>query len=311
VKAGTVLIRLDPRDHQVALDRAEAELADAEATARAARVGVPIASTTTTSELRNTEAAEVAARQEVDMANARLAEADANCTKAAADLQRYSQLVEKNEVPRQQYDSAVATDKAARATLDAARAAVANAQTHVRQAEERVRSAETGPQQVAVTRSRAGAAAAMVQRAGAAVEQARLNLEVEAIEKVVQDHAVGVERRTRIEPFRFAPRDKTLDVIRRDHSYVRLGCNVLGKQVQNVVVLLRRHGLAEGADVFDEFGNCGVERHGRFGLGGFFDLEATRARGELEAFLLLCLDRFCRRDPPPPGAVFSRLLATR
>ena len=115
------------------------------------------------------------------MANARLAEADANYTKAAADLQRYSQLVEKNEVPRQQYDTAVATDKAARATLDAARAAVANAQSHVRQAEEQVRSAETGPQQVAVTRSRAGAAAAMVQRAQAAVEQARLNLEYTTI----------------------------------------------------------------------------------------------------------------------------------
>ena len=181
VKTGTVLIRLDPRDYQVALDRAEAELADAEATARAAQVGVPITSTTTTSELRNTEAAEAAARQEVDMANARLAEADANYTKAAADLQRYSQLVKKNEVPRQQYDTAVATDKAARATLDAARAAVANAQSHVRQAEEQVRSAGTGPQQVAVTRSRAGAAAAMVQRARAAVEQARLNLEYTTI----------------------------------------------------------------------------------------------------------------------------------
>ena len=181
VKAGTVLIRLDPRDYQVALDRAEAELADAEGTARAARVGVPIASTTTTSELRNTEAAEVAARQEVDMANARLAEADANYTKAAADLQRYSQLVEKSEIPRQQYDAAVATEKAAGATLNAARAAVANAQSRVRQAEAQVRTAETGPQQVLVTRSRAGAAAAKVQRARADVEQARLNLEYTTI----------------------------------------------------------------------------------------------------------------------------------
>jgi membrane fusion protein, multidrug efflux system len=181
VKAGTVLIRLDPRDYQVALDRAEAELADAEGTARAARVGVPIASTTTTSELRNTEAAEVAARQEVDMANARLAEADANYTKAAADLQRYRQLVEKSEIPRQQYDTAVASEKAARATLDAARAAVASAQSRVRQAEAQVRTAETGPQQVLASRSRAGAAAARVQRARAAVEQARLNLEYTTI----------------------------------------------------------------------------------------------------------------------------------
>ncbi len=177
VKAGIMLIRLDPRDYQVALDRAEAELADAEATSRAAQVGVPITSTTTTSELSNVEAAEAAARQEVDMANARLAEAEANYAKAAADLQRYSQLVEKNEIPRQQYDTAVTNEKAVRATLNAAGAAVATAQSRVRQAEAQVRAAGTGPQQVAVTRSRAGAAAAMVQRARAAVEQAHLNLE--------------------------------------------------------------------------------------------------------------------------------------
>lgn len=181
VKAGTVLIRLDPRDYQVALDRAEAELADAEGNSTAAQVGVPIASTATTSELRNAEAAEAAAQQEVDMANARLAEAAAHYTKAAADLQRYSQLVEKSEIPRQQYDAAVAAEKTARAILDAARAAVANAQSRVRQAEAQVRTAGTGPQQVLVTRSRAGSAAAKVQRARADVEQARLNLEYTTI----------------------------------------------------------------------------------------------------------------------------------
>jgi membrane fusion protein, multidrug efflux system len=177
VKAGTVLIRLDPRDYQVALDRAEAELGDAEATSRAAQAGVPITSTTTASELRNMEAAEAAARQEVDMANARLAEAEANYARTTADLERYRQLVEKNEIPRQQYDTAVTNEKASRATLDATRAAVASAQSRVRQAEAQVRAAGTGPQQVAVTRSRAGAAAAMVQRARSAVEQAHLNLE--------------------------------------------------------------------------------------------------------------------------------------
>lgn len=181
VKAGTVLIRLDPRDYQVALDRAEAELADAEGNSTAAQVGVPIASTATTSELRNAEAAKAAAQQDVDMANARLAEAGAHYTKAAADLQRYSQLVEKSEIPRQQYDAAVTAEKTARAVLDAARAAVANAQSRVRQAEAQVRTAGTGPQQVLVTRSRAGSAAAKVQRARADVEQARLNLEYTTI----------------------------------------------------------------------------------------------------------------------------------
>jgi membrane fusion protein, multidrug efflux system len=181
VKAGTVLVRLDPKDYQVALDRAQAELADAEASARAAHAGVPLTSATTTSELRNAEAALAAAQQEVDMATARVAEAEANYGKAAADERRYSQLVEKNEIPRQQYETAVANEKAAQATVSATQAAVATAQSHVRQAEAQVQGAQTAPQQVAVTRARAGAASAAVQRAQAAVEQARLNLQYTTI----------------------------------------------------------------------------------------------------------------------------------
>ena len=43
IEAGTVVAEIDPRDYQVAVDRARAELADAEAAATAARTGVPIA----------------------------------------------------------------------------------------------------------------------------------------------------------------------------------------------------------------------------------------------------------------------------
>jgi len=49
VKAGDVLVEIDPRDYQIAVDRAKAELADAQATASAARTGVPIAQVETRS----------------------------------------------------------------------------------------------------------------------------------------------------------------------------------------------------------------------------------------------------------------------
>ena len=49
VEAGTVLVEIDPRDYQVAVDRAKAELADAEAAAIAAQSNVPITSTSTES----------------------------------------------------------------------------------------------------------------------------------------------------------------------------------------------------------------------------------------------------------------------
>src|SRR5277367_1329639 len=44
VKAGTVLGEIDPKDFQVALDQAKAELADAQASAQALNINVPIAS---------------------------------------------------------------------------------------------------------------------------------------------------------------------------------------------------------------------------------------------------------------------------
>ena len=176
VEAGTVLVELDPTDYEVDLRRAEAELANAIANASAARTNVPIASTTTSSQLQTAQANLASAQKQVDAAEARLREAQANYTKAARDLARYKQLVERDEIPRQQYDYAVAAEQAARASVDSARAAVASARSQVAQAEAQVREASTAPQQLAVSRAKAGSAIAGVQKNQAAVDQARLNL---------------------------------------------------------------------------------------------------------------------------------------
>ena len=176
VKAGDILVQLDPKDYEVALARARADLADAQAAARAAQTGVPITSTTTTSQTSTAEANLNAAQKEVDAAKARLLEAQANYNKVSQDLKRYEQLLAKDEISRQQYDAAVAAEQGASATVEAARAAVAAAGSHVSQAEAGVRSAQTGPQQIQVTNARAKAAEAAVQRAQATVQQAELNL---------------------------------------------------------------------------------------------------------------------------------------
>ncbi|HKB55476.1 MAG TPA: HlyD family secretion protein, partial [Ramlibacter sp.] len=177
VEHGAVLVQLDPRDYQVALQRAEAELADAEANAQAAHTGVPMLTTTTSSTLLTSHANVVAVQREVDAAQARVREAQANYTRTQQDLKRYQELVKKDEISQQQYDAAVANNAAAQAALQAAQAAVATAQSHVVQAQEQVRSAQTAPQQVAISQARAGAATALVQQKQAAVAQARLNLE--------------------------------------------------------------------------------------------------------------------------------------
>jgi membrane fusion protein (multidrug efflux system) len=181
VRRGQILAQLDPKDYQVALEKAEGDLADAIATARAAQTGVPITSTTSRSNISVSDAALNAARDEVDSAQAQVGEANANYVKAAQDLKRYQQLVEKDEISRQQYDAAVAAEQAARATLEASRSAVATAQSHVAQAQANVRAAQIAPQQIAQFRARAGAAEAAVKTRQAAVDQAKLNLEYTTI----------------------------------------------------------------------------------------------------------------------------------
>src|SRR5213083_3094976 len=177
VNAGTPLVQIDPRDYQVAVDRAKADYADALAAAQAAQVNVPITSVSTGSQLstaqadvENARAGISVARQQFDAARAQLLQAEANNVKAQNDLVRYKQLVDKEEVSQQQYDQALAAAKASAAAVEAARASAAaaeqqvtQAQSKLAQAEANLRSASTAPQQVAAIRSRAQSALAQVQ----------------------------------------------------------------------------------------------------------------------------------------------------
>ncbi len=224
VDAGAVLLQIDTKDYEVALAREEANLADARASLEGARSGVPITSATTQSQVTGTEAnlermragvtaavAELdAARSRQQTAQAHLREAAANHMRVAQDLERVKQLIVKDEVSRQQYDSAVALEEAARASEDAAKSEVTEAahavsvaesrlqqaNRQVEQAQADVRSAQTGPDQVAVTRARAAAAEARVKQAEAAVEQARLNLGYTTIRSVT----CGIVSKKSVEP---------------------------------------------------------------------------------------------------------------
>jgi membrane fusion protein, multidrug efflux system len=190
VQAGTPLVEIDPRDYQVALDRAKADYADAVALADAARVNVPITSVNTSSQVstaeadvENAQAGIAAARQQSEAAKAQLDEAEAINVKAQEDLVRYRQLVDKQEISQQQYDQALSAARASEAAVNAARASALAAEHEVRQADARrlqaeaaLRSARTGPEQVATTRSRAQSAVAEVDLKKAALDQAQLNL---------------------------------------------------------------------------------------------------------------------------------------
>src|SRR5258708_23643751 len=51
VKAGDVVVRIDPRDFEVAVARAQADLADAQATLLSTRTNVPVTDTSTSTQL--------------------------------------------------------------------------------------------------------------------------------------------------------------------------------------------------------------------------------------------------------------------
>ena len=196
VKAGDLLVELDPKDYEVALARAKADLANAEANAAAARVGVPLTTTTSSSQLAAADAAVNAANREIESARARVQEAQANYTKAADDLKRMEQLVQKDEVSRQQYDASVAAANASKATLAAADAAVATAEGRAAQARAQADSAHTVPEQIKVTRAKSEAAAAEVERDKAALAQAELNLQYTKVTAPVD----GILSKRSVEP---------------------------------------------------------------------------------------------------------------
>jgi membrane fusion protein (multidrug efflux system) len=204
VKAGDVLVRIDPRDFEVALAKAEADLRDSEATLESSRIDVPITSTNTESQLKTANSTRVDAtaslqgsRRQLDAAQARLEsaqaqvrEAEANLKKAGDDVVRYKMLVDKNEIPRQQYDTAVSAAAAVQATLDSRKASVREAEQNIvvaqstveqagqriTQADASIESAMTAPKQVAASEARAKAALAQVAQKRALVDQAKLNL---------------------------------------------------------------------------------------------------------------------------------------
>ncbi|MGA9898042.1 MAG: HlyD family secretion protein [Terriglobales bacterium] len=190
VQKGDVLVEIDPKDYEVAVEQAQANLASAEATAESLNITVPITSVSTSSQLsfsasdvQNANAGIMAAEAQLTAAQAQLQQAEANDVKAQDDLVRYKALVDKREVAEQVYDQALAAAKASTASVAAAHANEAAAQQAVRQAKSRLgesqanqRSAETGPQQVSSSQARARAAVGDVQQKRAALEQAQLNL---------------------------------------------------------------------------------------------------------------------------------------
>jgi membrane fusion protein, multidrug efflux system len=204
VHKGDVLVVTDPTDYKVAVDRAQADYEESQASAQAAQYGVPVSSVGSFTQIRsasadmaNAQAGVLAAQKQVEAAQAQIAEAQATAQKLNADVTRYRMLLDKKEISQQQFDQATSSATAANATVTAreaallaARAQVLQAQSRVEQAHAEEQNAQVTPKQVAATEARAKSADAQVLRYKTALDQAQLNLNYTTIVAPV-DGVVG------------------------------------------------------------------------------------------------------------------------
>jgi membrane fusion protein (multidrug efflux system) len=205
VKAGQVLVRIDPRDYQARADQAKAALALAENQAKAAEVGVPMTQETTQSYTSSADAQLASAQAEYDrtksayqkdstaeleFARANVDARQADSDRAQADLARMKPLVEKAEISELQFDAYRAAARVSESTLAAAKDQLAaaersaeiskdamlGAKAKVDIARAGIQQARANNRQVPIKQADAAAAVAAVAQAKANLEAAELQL---------------------------------------------------------------------------------------------------------------------------------------
>jgi membrane fusion protein, multidrug efflux system len=210
VKAGQVLVGIDPRDYQVKVDQAKAALALAMSQAQGAQVGVPWTQGVTESGSSAAEArlaaaqadyekaklaSEVAAGADLAYAAAEVDKQKADNERAQADLERMKLLVGKGEISQQQFDAFQSAARAAASELrareerlasagkniDVSKALLLAAKAQVDQARAALEQAQVNRKQVTIRAAEAASARAGVRQARANLEAAELQLEYTTI----------------------------------------------------------------------------------------------------------------------------------
>src|SRR5579883_1425385 len=172
VQQGELLVKLDPRDYDVALQQAQAALASSEQQARVAQANIGVNATNaqglTTQAQGNIDAAAASvstsqaalaeAQAGVPAAQAQLAQVKASLVKAQLDYQRYTALVREGAASQEQLDAARATYestlgqyKALAEQIKQAQARVVQAQKNLDNAQAKLSSTQGGLQQAAAT----------------------------------------------------------------------------------------------------------------------------------------------------------------
>lgn len=213
VKVGDVLVRLDPRDYEVALAQARAAVEVARGELRGATVNVPLTDESTRSLVSQADAALAAVQQGTTIATHDLEErrgelaakqaaaaaaeagvraAEADFERARLDRDRQVELFRSQLVARQELDHAEAALKNAAAALDASREKLAQARSEAQQIAAAVQSQSATLAQAArrVEESRASLTNAQSQRQQVTVRQ----IQVEAAQGRLAQALAGLEQ---------------------------------------------------------------------------------------------------------------------
>jgi len=176
VKAGDLLLEIDPRDYEAARDSAKAQLARAEAAEAEASANLDLTQATTAASIASAEAGLELATAALAQARAQLVSSTAEADRAGADVKRYRTLTKQDYASHQTLDQAEATARSSAAQELSDTQGVTVAQAKIGQAQAALDQARTAAQQVAVKAAQLLSAKADVEAARAALHTAEINL---------------------------------------------------------------------------------------------------------------------------------------
>lgn len=241
VKAGQVLVVLDPKDYKVKVDQAMASLLQAEHQAKAASKSVAFQDTTAKGQsvdaqgsidnavatIQKSEAAVREAQASIETAQSQLASKEAELTRAEADDKRFETLEKEGAVSTSQRDAAkrdylvaLGTRDAARETITQATERFVQAQQSVKtskadltRAEAQVQLAKASAVQTEVNQGKFETDLAAIEAAKAALHEAELNL---SYTKIVAPTSGRIGKKTVEEGQRIEPGQPLLTIVSDD-----------------------------------------------------------------------------------------------
>ena len=190
VERGQVLLQLDPRDFEVAVEQAEGVFARTQAEVRAMEISLSVTDIQTAAQLSKAEAEYQGSQDRKNEALHRLQQlrkqregAYAEMTQTQRDYKRFEALFQSNVVPEERRDQANTAMVKARATVEATdaqikalQASLQAIQQEVQQAQAQLKSAQAERQQVEVMKEKLAALRGQQQEAQSQLKAAQLDL---------------------------------------------------------------------------------------------------------------------------------------